>query len=151
MDDLLITGNAVEQIQSFTLELEEFEMTNLGEMKYFLGIEIEQRSDGIFVLQHKYAVDILRRFKMMDCKPVDTPLALTTKLSKDDGDQPANEKNYRSLVGCLVYLTSTIPDLMYATSLLSRFITNSSQTHFATAKRVLRYIRGTLNHGIYFE
>lgn len=104
VDDLLITGNDFDLIQSFTIEIDkEFEMTNLGEMKYFLGIEIEQRSHGIFVSQHKYATDTLRRFKMMDCKPVDTPITANTKLSKDDGDQPANEKNYRSLVGSLLF------------------------------------------------
>lgn len=127
VNDLLITGNDVDLIQSFTIELEEeFEMTNFGEMKYFLGIEIEHRSNGIFVSQHKYATDILRMFKMMDCKPVDTPIAANTKLSKDYGDQPANEKNYRNLVGSLLYLTSTRPDLMYAASLLSRFMSNLS-------------------------
>lgn len=151
VDDLLITGNSKKQIDLFADKLkEEFEMTNLGEMKYFLGIEVEQTENGIFISQKKYASDILKRFKMQQCKPVDTPVALNTKLSKEDGDQPINEKEYRSLVGSLLYLTATRPDLMFAASLLSRFMSKPSQTHFGVAKRVLRYIKGTINHGIYF-
>jgi hypothetical protein len=142
VDDLLITGNNMKEIESFTHDLEkEFEMTNLGEMKYFLGIEIEQKTDSIFISQQKYTTNILKKFKMLNCKRVDTPLAMNTKLSKEDEDQPTNEKEYRSLVGSLLYLTATRPDLMYAASLLSRFMTNPSQTHFVTAKRALRYIR----------
>lgn len=87
----------------------------------------------------------------MECNPVATPLIVNEKLSKEDGSKKANASLYRSLVGSLLYLTATRPDIMYATSLLSRYMHNPSQTHFGVAKRVLRYIKGTLDFGILYE
>ena len=82
-------------------------MTDLGMIKYFLGIEVIQYEDGIFICQSKYANDILKIFKMMNCKPVVTPIATSTKLSKDDDGSKVDPTMYKRLVGSLMYLTAT--------------------------------------------
>ena len=96
----------------------EFEMTNLGLMKYFLGPEATQTEQGIFIFQHKYATDILQRFRMDKCKPAETPIALGTKLTKNSDEPAVNNTLYKQLVGSLMYLTATRPDLMYAVNLI---------------------------------
>ena len=88
---------------------------------------------------------------MEDCKSVCTPLAQNEKFSKDDGAEKIDEALHRSLIGCLMYLTATRPDIMFTVSLLSRYMHCASELHYKAAKRVLRYIKGTLDHGIKFE
>lgn len=107
-------------------------MTDLGVMKYFLGIEVMQSNCGIFICQQKYASDVMKRFKMEECKPVDTPMTTNLKLSKEDDAVKLDESMYRSLIGSLMYLTASRPDILFA------------------VKRVFRYIKGTINLGIFF-
>ncbi|XP_031267195.1 uncharacterized protein LOC116125608 [Pistacia vera] len=126
-------------------------MTDLGEMSYFLGMEIIQTQHEIFVSQRKYANEVLNKFNMDRCRPMDTPLVVNLKLSKDDGAVKIDERIYRSLIGCLLYLTATRPDLMFARSLLSRFMSNPSEVHLKAVKRVLRYIKGSSDLGIWFK
>ena len=102
-------------------------------------------------IKKKYAKTILEKFGMGNCNPITTPLIVNEKLKKEDGSKDVDASIYRSLVGSLLYLTATRPDIMYATSLLSRFMHNPRQTHIGVARRVLRYIQGTLDYGILFE
>jgi len=125
-------------------------MTDLGLMKYFLGIEVKQSEDGIFISQERYALEILKKFKMVDCNPVSTPMELGTKLSKFDNGERADPGRYRSLIGSLRYLTSTRPDLMLSVGIASRFMDDPSYTHWKALKRILRYIRGTLSLGLLY-
>ena len=127
-----------------------FEMTDLGEMSYFLGMEISQTQNEVFIFQKKYSKEILKRFNMEECKSVSTPMIQKEKLQKDDGSEPADERVYRSLIGCLMYLTATRPDIMFPVSVLSRFLDCASKLHKVAAKRVLRYLKGTLSYGIKF-
>ncbi|CAL2249603.1 unnamed protein product [Prunus armeniaca] len=118
VDDLIYTGNNEEIIKEFKKDImKTFEMSDLGLMHYFLGIEINQEEDGIFICQKKYTKNLLKKFKMYGCKIVATPLITNEKLRKEDGSSKANESVYRSLIGSLLYLTTTRPDIMYATSL----------------------------------
>ncbi|XP_031277700.1 uncharacterized protein LOC116136136 [Pistacia vera] len=152
VDDLLIMGSSSIQLEKFKMAMHnEFEMTDLGEMSYFLGMEIHQSQHGIFVSQKKFANEILHKFDMDRCKPVDTLLVANLKLSKDDGAVKIDEKMYRSLIGCLLYLTATRPDLMLATSILSRFMSSPSEIHLKATKRVLRYIKGSVELGVWFK
>lgn len=123
-------------------------MSDMGLLNHFLGIEIYQVKDGVLISQKKYAENILMKFGMSGCKPMATPLVVNEKLTKEDGEKRVEGLLYRRLVGNLLYLTVTRLDIMYAASLLSRFMNNSSQKHLGAAKRVLRYIRGTTNYGI---
>ena len=120
-------------------------------MTYFLGIEIHQDQQGIFISQEKYANEILNKFGMEKCKPDSTPLVSNEKLIKDDGVEKIDVFVYKSLIGFLLYLNATRPDIMYVASLLSRFMQSPSKLHFTVAKRVLRYVKGSKNLRIWFR
>ena len=130
--------------------MEEFQMSDLGEMAYFLAMEINQMQQGIFICQQKYAVEILKKFDMQNCKPISTPLVQNAKLTKNDGAALIDQNKYRSLIGCLLYLSTTRPDIMFVVSLLSRFMHLPSELHFKVAKRMLRYVKGTTSYGVAF-
>ncbi|GKV21544.1 hypothetical protein SLEP1_g31514 [Rubroshorea leprosula] len=152
VDDLLLIGNDLKLMEQFKkVMMQEFAMTNLGETKYFLGLEVQQLSKGNFICQRKYAVDILKKFEMESCKPVATPLVQYEKLSKDDRETKVDSSYYRSLIGSLLYLTATRPDLMFVASYLSRFMSAPSKLHLVATKRVLRYIKGTYELGLWFD
>jgi len=128
-----------------------FEMNDLGFMSYFLSIEVSQRNDGIFISQKKYIEDLLKKFKMYGCKPVSTPLVTNEKLQKVDEAPETDASRNMSLVGSLLYLTTTRPNIMFATSLLSRFMQKPSQIHLGVGKRILRYLQGTKEYGIWYK
>ncbi|XP_052483719.1 uncharacterized mitochondrial protein AtMg00810-like [Gossypium raimondii] len=152
VDDLLVTGCKREQIETFKKQMQSvFEITDLGLMTYFLGMEVNQNKQGIFISEKAFASKVLSKFCMSNCKPASTPMALGEKLTSLGVEDRVDEKNYKSLVGCLLYLTATRPDIMHAIGLLSRFMHCCIVAHFKAAKRVLRYVKGTLNCGVKFE
>jgi len=152
VDDLLVTGSNTEQVEHFKLNMMEvFEMTDLGLMSFFLGMEILQGKDEIFICQKKYSMEILKKFHMESCKPTTTPMNQKDKFSKEDGTAKVDEEKFRSLIGCLLYLTATRPDILHVTSLLSRFMHCPSEIHMRAAKRILRYIKGTCSYGVKFQ
>uniref|UniRef100_A0A6N2MMZ3 Reverse transcriptase Ty1/copia-type domain-containing protein n=1 Tax=Salix viminalis TaxID=40686 RepID=A0A6N2MMZ3_SALVM len=133
VDDMLVTGSNIKLLAEFKREMDNvFDMSDLGVMNYFLGMEIHQSSSGIFLSQRKYVVD-----------EVATPLALNEKVSKNDGEKLEDPSAYRCIVGSLLYLTATRPDLMFPAGLLSRFMSSPSNVHMGIAKRVPKYIKGT--------
>ncbi|XP_028215213.1 uncharacterized protein LOC114397350 [Glycine soja] len=131
--------------------MQEYEMTDLGLMRYFLGMQVKQRLGQIFISKEKYADDLLKKFNMQDCKPLATPMAMKEKLSKDDEQNKVDATVYRSLVGSLIYLTNSRPDIVHAVNIVSRFMSNPRKTHFAAAKRILRYAKGTKDFGILYK
>lgn len=144
VDDLVFTRDL--SIDDFKTKMKrEFDMTNLGLLKYFLGIEVTQSEDGIFICQYKYAKDILKRFRMKNCKLVVTPIAIGTKLSKDVHGLYIDLTLFKQLVGSLMYLTATRLDIMFGVSLISRFMESLKSTHWLVGKRILRYVIGTRN------
>ncbi|KAI5318138.1 hypothetical protein L3X38_037846 [Prunus dulcis] len=149
VDDIVYTGSSQALLAEFKEDMmAKYEMTDLGLLHHFLGMGVVQTESSIFLHQKKYASTLLSKFGLTECKSVTTPLVATEKLSKDDGSGAANEEQYRSIVGSLLYLTATRPDIMYASSLLARFMHCPTNRHYGTAKRVLRYIRGTLDYGL---
>ncbi|KAI5347639.1 hypothetical protein L3X38_000526 [Prunus dulcis] len=124
-----------------------YEKIDLGLQHHFLGRGVVQTKSSIFIHQKKYAGSLLNKFGLNECKIVTTPLVATEKLVKDDGSGAASEEQYKSIVGSLMYLTATRPDIMYASSLLARFMHCPTNKHYGTAKRLLRYIKGTLDYG----
>eukprot|EP01018_Ginkgo_biloba_P013677 Gb_30759 [translate_table: standard] len=150
--DLIYTRNNENMLREFSVAMKsEFEMTDLGLMNYFLGIEVTQNSDGTFISQDKYANNILKRFRMQNNKATITPIAMGVKLSKEDERKKVDSTLYKSLVGSLKYLTAKRLDIMYAISLISRFMEDLHDTHLQAGKRILRYVKGTTNHGIFYE
>jgi len=152
VDDLIYTGNDGSMCKEFKRSMmAEFDMSDLGKMKYFLGVEVIQTSNGIFICQRKYAHEVLSRFGMENCNAVKNPIVLGTKLSKDDTGTKVDATLFKQVVGSLMYLTTTRPDLMYGVSLISRFMSSPTESHWFTAKRILRYLKGTTELGIYYK
>lgn len=151
VNDLIFTGNDEHLVQQFKKDMmSTYEMSDLGLLHYFLEIEVSQTENGIFISQKKYAENILKKLNLLGCKSVATPLIANEKMRKFDGAKKADAKKYRSLVGSFLYLTATRPDIMFAVSLLSRYMQEPSQIHFIAAKTVLRYLQGTLDYGVLF-
>jgi hypothetical protein len=125
-------------------------MKDLRMMHYFLGLEVWQRTDEIFLSQGKYTVEILRRFGILDCKSMTTPMVMNLKkLSESSYDSDMIDPTlYRHLIGSLMYLVNTSQDICYAMSALSQFMSQSRQIHWVVAKHVLRYLRGTIGYGL---
>lgn len=151
VDNLLITGSNVAAITMFKRRLmAEFDMVNLGLLSYFLGMEFIFTNDGTFMAQKKYATDILRRFHMMNCNLVVTPVDCSIKLEKDGSDRTVDATLYKQIVGSLRFLCNSRPDIAYGVGLISRFMEHPRVSHLLAAKRILRYIKGTLDYGALF-
>lgn len=106
-----------------------FDMSDLGQMRHFLGIEVKQCTNGIFICQRRYAQEVLSRFGMQNSNAVKNPMVPGTRLSKDKGRMSVDETLFKQLVGSLMYLIVTRPDLMYIVSSISRFMTNPTTAH----------------------
>ncbi|KAE8656273.1 hypothetical protein F3Y22_tig00117005pilonHSYRG00292 [Hibiscus syriacus] len=129
----------------------EFEMSDLGMMHYFLGIEVLQSSAGIFISQKKYVGEILDKFKMKDCNHMNAPSEFGLKLNKDEGGNKVNSTLYKQIIGSLMYLTTTRLDIMYAVSAISKYMECPTEIHLLAAKRILRYLQGTKEFGLFFK
>ncbi|CAL9022395.1 unnamed protein product, partial [Prunus brigantina] len=151
VDDIILTGNNQVAIDKLILTLgAEFDMKDLGELSYFLGLQIQHTSSGLFVNQAKYASELLAKMNMQTCATVPTPMLPGTKLYKNDGELLDNPSLYRSIVGALQYLTFSRPDIAYAVNYACQFLQQPTTTHLIAVKRILRYIQGTLDYGIQF-
>lgn len=152
VDDLIFTSNDLIMMQSFKTSMKrEFEMTDLGEMKYFLGVEVHQNARGIHISQKKYAGEVFERFGMGSCNGVKNPIVPgSIKLSKREEGKQVDGTFFKQMVGCLMYMTTTRPDLMYYVCLISRFMSNPKEVHMLAAKRILRYIKSTIDLGIFY-
>ncbi|GAA0166120.1 transmembrane signal receptor [Lithospermum erythrorhizon] len=152
VDDFIFTGDDEEMLSDFkSAMMNEFEMTDLGELHHFLGINVQKSKEGIFISQEKYAAELLEKFNMKNSNPVSTPCVTCLKLSKNGEGKLVDQTLFRSLVRNLMYLTATRPDIMYAVSLISRFMEKPYSSHWEAAKRILRYIKGTIDYGIFYK
>ena len=129
----------------------EFEMNHTRMMHYFLGMEVWQSTDGIFLGQRKYAVEILKRFRMLYYKAMATPMESNLKLLIDGTSKKVDAMMYRQMIGSLMYLTNTRPDICFAVNTLSQFLTDPRHVHLIAAKHILRYLKGTMDYGIKYD
>ncbi|XP_019151776.1 PREDICTED: uncharacterized protein LOC109148481 [Ipomoea nil] len=127
-----------------------FKIKDLGVLGCFLGIEAKLNDDGLNLCQRKYALDILSDAGFIECKPATTPMVPGSHLSREVGKPLEDPSGYRRLVGRLLYLTTTRPDIAYAIHHLSQFVSNPTDMHMVAAHRVLRYIKGTLGQGLFY-
>ncbi|GKV20502.1 hypothetical protein SLEP1_g30621 [Rubroshorea leprosula] len=149
VDDLIFTGNNPRMFEEFKRAMSnEFEMTNIGLMSYYLGIEVKQMEEGIFISQENYVREVLKRFNMSNCKPMNTPIASGIKLSKFEEGGSVDATLFRNLVGSLRYLTCTRLDILFRVGLVSRYLEAPATVHLKAAKRILRYIKGTIDFGL---
>ncbi|KAI5321826.1 hypothetical protein L3X38_030898 [Prunus dulcis] len=152
VDDIILTGSKDSLVQEVIDELSAvFEMKDMGRLTYFLGLQISYNDNGdIFVCQTKYARDLLAKAGMATCQSCTTPCKPHCQLLASEGDSLSDPTMYRSIVGALQYLTFTRPDLCYAVNTVCQYMTQPSDLHFQLVKRILRYIHGTLDHGLNF-
>ena len=149
VDDLILSGNDSAALQTFKHYLSDcFHMKDLGSLKYFLGIEVARSATGIFLCQRKYTLDIVNETGLLGSKPVGFPIEQNHKLSLATGALLSDPESYRRLVGRLIYLAVTRPDLAYSVHILSQFMHEPRTDHWEAALRVVRYLKGTPGHGI---
>jgi hypothetical protein len=151
VDDIIVTGDDSGERKRLHEHLaREFEMKDLGELKYFLGIEVSRSDKGIFLSQRKYALDLLSETGMTACSPASTPMEENLKLHGDSNQVPTNKERYQRLVGRLMYLAHTRPDLAYSLSVVSQFMHSPSEEHMNVVTRILRYLKSSPGKGILF-
>jgi len=133
-----------------TQMMNEFEMSDLGNLTYFLGMEFTEVAEGLVMHQKKYASDILKRFNMMNCNLSSSPVETNVKLEMNEEEEPVDPTLFKQIVGSLRYLCNSRPYIAYAVGIISRFMGEPRASHLQAAKRVMRYIKGTLQHDILF-
>jgi hypothetical protein len=152
VDDLLLTGNNAQFLKDFIQSISNrFSLKNLGTPHYFLGIELIPTNKGLFLSQHKFILDILEKFDMAGAKPAPTPLSTTATLTLNDGTPATDSTHYRKIIGALQYLNLTRPDLSFAINKLSQFMHKPTSLHLQHLKRLLRYLKATINFGIFLR
>ncbi|GKA25551.1 retrovirus-related pol polyprotein from transposon TNT 1-94 [Tanacetum coccineum] len=125
-----------------------FEMSMMGEMKFFLGLQVNQSPRGIFINQSNYVLDIPKKYGMETCDPIGTPMEIKDKLELDKNETLVDATKYQSMIGSLMYLTSRRPDIVHATCLCARYQAQPTEKHLKEVKRIFRYLRGTVNMGL---
>lgn len=152
VDDIIVTGNDSSTISRVLQSLaDRFSIKDPVDLHYFLGIEAIRTQQDLHLNQRKCIVDLLTRTKMLDAKPVSTPLPITPKLTLRSGTLLANPQEYRSVVGSLQYLAFTRPDISFAVNRLSQFMHSPTTEHWQATKRVLRYLAGSHTSGIFLS
>eukprot|EP00253_Pinus_taeda_P019544 PITA_19544 len=149
VDEIIFGSNEEDMSQSFALVMQkEFEMSLLGELTYFLGLQIQQK---VSLSQTKYLKQILKKYGMEDAKPVCTPMVTGCSLSANHESAAVHQPTYRSMIGSLLYLTGTRPDIMHAVGIVGRFQANPKETHLQAVKRIFKYLQGTQNYGLWYR
>ena len=147
VDDLFLIGNEKQIVECKKKLAEEFEMKDLELMHYFLGMEVLQNPEGIFLNQGKCAMEILKRFDMLECKSMATPMDTNLKLLANESSELVDVNHYRQIFGSLMYLTNTRLDICFAENTLSQYLVQPRRVHLVAAKHVMRYLKGTIDFG----
>jgi len=152
VDDILFGSTNASLCKEFSkLMQDEFEMSMMGELKFFLGIQINHCKDGLYVHQTKYTKELLKKFKLEDCKVMNTPMHQTRTLSKKDTRSKVYQKLYRGMIGSLLYHTASRPDILFNVCLCARFQSDPRESHLTAFKRIFRYLKGTTNLGLLYR
>ncbi|GJY37204.1 retrovirus-related pol polyprotein from transposon TNT 1-94 [Tanacetum coccineum] len=151
VDDIIFGLTCQDMCDEFAKIMhDEFEMSMMGELNFFLGLQIKQMEDGIFFNQSKYIKEMLKKFGLEDSKPMKTPMSCDTKLTKDEECESVDSTKYRGMIGSLLYLTASRPDIMFSVCLCARFQEAPKTSHLEAVKRIFRYIKGTTHLGLWY-
>ncbi|WVZ93933.1 hypothetical protein U9M48_039882 [Paspalum notatum var. saurae] len=129
----------------------EFEMSLMGELQFFLGLQIKRGLEGTFVHQTKYTRDILKKFNMGDSKPMTTPMSTNTALDADEDGEAVDQKEFRGMIGSLLYLTATRPDIQFVVCLCVRYQASPRTSHRQAVKRIFKYVKFTPELGLWYS
>lgn len=152
VDDLMIIGNNDDYIASVNKKLQKvFDMSDLGLLHYYIGIEVDQKPRHIFISQKRHVGNLLNKYGMMDCNLVGTPMEKKLKFSSNKCNQFEDPTKYMKLVGSLIYLSTTCPKIDFVVGILSRFMHQPCEYHWVASKRVLKYLEGTQTYGIKYS
>ncbi|GJV09857.1 retrovirus-related pol polyprotein from transposon TNT 1-94 [Tanacetum coccineum] len=151
VDDIIFGSTHPRHIQLFSdLMQSRFKMSLMGEMTFFLGLQVNQSPCGIFINQSKYMLETLKKYGMESCDPVGTPMEIKDKLDRDQHGSPVDAMKYHSMIGALMYLTSSRPDIAHATCLCARYQAKPTKKHLKEVKRIFRYLWGIVNTGLWY-
>ena len=146
VDDIIFGSTKEAWCRAFeNLMKGEFEMSAMGELTFFLGLQVHQKPEGIFISQEKYVHDILRKFDMENVRTATTPFEAPKTKAKNEPDEPVNVHLYRSMIGSLMYLTASRPDIMFAVSACSRHQVTPLVSHLNAVKKIFKYLKGNPN------
>ncbi|KAJ9536231.1 hypothetical protein OSB04_un000597 [Centaurea solstitialis] len=152
VDDIIFGSTNPKLCEKFELLMKsEYKMSMMGELTFFLGLQIKQSEKGIFINQGKYVHDMLKKFDLTSCTPMKTPMAPPLTLDKDSKGKPVDVTLYRGMIGSLLYLTASRPDIMYSTCLCARYQAEPKESHLTAVKRIFRYLKGTPNLGLWYS
>nr|GEV69123.1 hypothetical protein [Tanacetum cinerariifolium] len=151
--DYIIFGSTNKELYKAFEKLmkDKFQMSSMGELTFFLGLQVKQKEDGIFVNQDKYVAEILRKFGLTDGKSASTPIDSKKPLLKDPDGKDVDVHTYRSMIGSLMYLTSSRPYIMFAICACARFQVTPKASHFHAIKRIFRYLKGKPHLGLWYS
>jgi hypothetical protein len=151
VDDIIFSSNNASLVKWFSSAMQsEFEMSIIGELSFFISLQITQRSEGIFISQEKYLREMLKRFQMEDSKPMSTPMVTGCKLSKDDDSHDVDQSSYRSMIGNLLYIIASHPDIMHVVGMVGRYQASPKHNHLLVVKIIFRYLKGTMDYGLWY-
>ncbi|XP_019450620.1 PREDICTED: uncharacterized protein LOC109352892 [Lupinus angustifolius] len=151
VDDLVLSGNDLDEIRHTKLVLHnKFSIKDLGNLKFFLGMEVVRVSHGITFYQRKYTLDLLEESVLLGSKPASTPIEYNAKIQASSGNPLTDSTNYRRLMGKLLYLTHTRPDICFAVGCLSQFLSAPTTIHYQAANIILKYLKGSPGQGTFF-
>ncbi|GKE15876.1 retrovirus-related pol polyprotein from transposon TNT 1-94 [Tanacetum coccineum] len=151
VDDIIFGSTCQDMCDEFAKIIhDEFEMSMMGELNFFLGLQIKQMEDGIFFNQSKYIKEMLKKFGLEDSKPMKTPMSSDTKLTKDEECESVDYTKYRGIIGSLLYLMASRPDIMFSVCLCARFLEAPKTSHLEVVKHIFRYIKGTTHLGLWY-
>ena len=152
VDDILIASNDVDVVNAFKKFLDNnFKLKDLGTLKYFLGLEVARTSKGLSLCQRKFALKLLSDIGLLTCKPSNVPMDQSVKLSSGVGDAVPDPSMYRRLIGKLLYLTLTRPNISYSVHKLSQFMSAPKMPHLQAAYKILKYLKKTLGQGLFLS
>ncbi|XP_050918331.1 uncharacterized mitochondrial protein AtMg00810-like [Lathyrus oleraceus] len=152
MDDIVFGGMSDEMVQHFVKQVQsEFEMSLVGELTYFLGLQVKQIEDSIFLCQSKYAKNIVKKFGLENASHKITLAPTHLKLSKDEKGISVDQSLYRSMIGSLIYLTTSRPYITFVVGVCARYQAEPKVSHINQVKRILKYVNGTCDYGMLYS
>jgi len=151
VDDIIFSSTNPAMNKEFSdIMTQESEMSHMDELNFFLGLQIKQLENGIFISQEKYARDIVSKFGMTAASGKPTPMATNVALSKEDQTKDVDQKLYRGMIGSLLYITANRPDIMHSVCLCARYQSQPKETHLKAVKRIFRYVKYTFDYGLIY-